>query len=152
MTDTTIDGLAKVKMKKRRSFFFDLLVRLVKEKLLGTAGAAIVLLMFLAGIFANVISPYGVNEIHLKDSLEPPSLQHWLGTDNTGRDMLTRVIFGARVSMIVGLAGSALSVLIATILGITSGYLGGAFDMIVQRFVDAWMCFPALFIVLTVMS
>jgi peptide/nickel transport system permease protein len=146
------ERLAKLKAQTRHSFFVNLIIRLVKEKPLGTVGAVIVLAMLLVGILANVLAPHGVNETDLASAISPPSPQHWLGTDNVGRDLLTRIIFGARVSMIVGLAGAGLSVLISTIIGITSGFLGGTVDLVTQRIVDAWMCFPALFIILTVMS
>ena len=138
--------------EKRHSFAVDLLIRLVKEKPLGTVGGVIVLVMFLTGIFADFIAPYGMNEVHPLDSLFPSSPKYILGTDLIGRDLLSRIIYGARVSLVVGLAGSALCVLVAMVIGIPSGFFGGKFDIVVQRFVDAFMCFPSLFLYLTVMS
>lgn len=137
---------------KRRSFFVELIVRLVKEKPLGTVGAIIVLIMFLVGIFADFLAPYGYNEIDLASRLAAPSSRYLLGTDNLGRDLLSRIIYGARISMIVGLAGATISVAIGTIFGLLSGFFGGKTDLIMQRFVDGWMCFPPLFLYLTVMS
>jgi peptide/nickel transport system permease protein len=137
---------------KRHSFLVGVLIRLVREKPLGTVGAVIVLLLFLTGVFANFIAPHGYNEIKLSDRLIPPSSGHTLGTDHLGRDVLSRVIYGARISMIVGLCGSALMVVISVTMGTFCGFLGGKFDLVVQRFVDAWMCLPGLFIILTVMS
>jgi peptide/nickel transport system permease protein len=93
-----------------------------------------------------------MNEIHLSDGLHPPSTEYFLGTDNLGRDMLSRVIFGARISMIVGLAAGAIAVLIALLIGVPSGYIGGKFDIVVQRFVDGWISFPSLVIFLAVVS
>lgn len=137
---------------KARNFFVDLIVRLVKEKPLGTLGGGIVLVLVLTGIFADVLAPYGYKAYILADKLAPPSARHILGTDNIGRDQLSRIIYGARISLIVGLAGAALDTLVATVIGITSGFAGRKVDIIVQRFVDAWMCFPSLFLYLTVMT
>lgn len=141
-----------VTVKKRRSFLADLFRRFFKEKPLGTIGAIIVLLLFFAGIFADWLAPFGYDEIFVGGKLDPPSGANWLGTDNVGRDMLSRIIFGARISMFVGLGVSALGTAINTIIGLTSGFLGGKTDLIIQRFVDAWMCFPGLFLMLTFMA
>jgi peptide/nickel transport system permease protein len=130
----------------------DLLARLVRQKPLGTVGAVIVLMLLLAGIFANWIAPYGYDEIWVGGKLDPPSAAHWMGTDNVGRDVLSRVVYGARVSMFVGLGVSAIAVALNAIIGLTSGFLGGKTDLVIQRFVDAWMCFPALFLMLTFMA
>lgn len=138
--------------RTRHSLLVDLVIRLVKEKPLGTVGGVIVLILLLVGIFANFLAPYGFNELHLKDVLDPPSGKYILGTDQMGRDLLSRIIYGARISMYVGLGVSAISTLIATIIGLISGWFGGKTDIIMQRFVDAWMSFPPLFIILAVMS
>lgn len=137
---------------KGRSIFVELVVRLVKEKPLGTIGGVIVLMLLITGIFANFLAPFGYNEMNLSARLEGPSTTHWLGADHLGRDMLSRVIYGARVSVIIGMLGSLISVIIAGLIGIISGYAGGKTDTIIQRFVDAWMCIPGLFILLTIMS
>jgi peptide/nickel transport system permease protein len=137
---------------KKRSLLVDLVVTLVKTKPLGTVGGIIVLVMFFTGIFADFLAPYDPAEIHLADTLQAPSAKYVLGTDNMGRDLLSRVIHGARISMIVGLAGSALSVAVGTLLGGISGFVSGKTDTVIQRFVDAFMCFPPIFLMLTVMS
>lgn len=141
-----------VEKRKRRSFLIDVIVRLVKEKPLGTIGAIIVILMLLTGIFANYIAPYEYADMSLANTLLPPSSQHTLGTDQLGRDLLSRVIYGARISMIVSLAGATLTTIIATVIGLFSGFLGGTYDLVIQRFVDGWMCFPPLFLVLSIMA
>jgi len=138
--------------RKRRPLLADLFTRLVKEKPMGTVGGIIVLLMLLTGIFADFLAPYGMNEINLPDRLAPPSTTHILGGDGLGRDQLSRIIYGARISMIVGLGAASLSVVTATIIGIVSGFLGGKTDILSQRFVDAFMCFPPLFLYLTIMA
>lgn len=128
------------------------LIRLVREKPLGAVGLAITVLLLLTGIFADLLAPYGMNEMHTDERLAPPSARFWLGTDNLGRDLLSRVIYGARVSMIVGLAGSAVATVISVGIGMLSGYIGGRFDLIVQRFVDAVMSLPMIIIVAVIMS
>jgi len=141
-----------MKEQKRHSSLVELFIRLAKEKPLGTLGGVIVLALLVVGVFAGLLAPYGMNEIILADRLDPPSANHILGVDQLGRDLLSRIIFGARISMIVGLSGAALSALVSTIIGAMSGFIGGRFDMVVQRFVDAFMCFPPLFLYLTVMA
>ena len=86
------------------------------------------------------------------DRLQGPSIQYLLGNDQLGRDFLSRIIYGALISLTVGLAATALNVLIAVLIGSLSGFLGGKVDLVVQRFVDAWMAFPGLLILLTIMS
>jgi peptide/nickel transport system permease protein len=152
MAEIPMDNIQAVEIRKRRNPFVDFFVRLIKEKPLGTVGLIIVITLFLAGIFSNVIAPYGYNEIILKDRLDGPSIQHLLGCDNLGRDLLSRIIYGARISMIVALAGSAISSSVSFVVGAISGFLGGKYDIVVQRFVDAWMCFPPLVLYLIVMS
>jgi peptide/nickel transport system permease protein len=124
----------------------------VKEKPLGTVGLVITVILLVVGIFAKFIAPYGMNEVGAGPNLAHPSIHFWLGTDNLGRDLLSRIIYGAQISVIVGLVGSALSVVLSTIIGILCGYIGGAFDMIIQRIVDAWMCIPGLILMMLIVS
>ncbi len=153
MTDTETSSLSSdIQQEKTRSMFADLALRLVKEKPLSVLGGVIVLIALFVGIFANTLAPYGMNEIHPADALSPPSLKYPMGTDNLGRDLLSRVMLGARISMIVGLGVPAISVVVSLLLGCTSGYIGGKFDLILQRFVDAWIAFPALIIYLTILG
>jgi len=126
--------------------------RLVKEKPLGTVGAVIVVIMLLTGIFANFLAPYPYDQMHPVDRLQPPSSKYILGTDSIGRDVLSRIIYGARVSMLVGLGATVIATLLGNAIGLFSGYLGGNFDIIVQRFVDAWNCLPGLVVFLLLLS
>lgn len=147
---TTVDmALAE---PKRRPFLVDLFVRLWKEKPLGTIGLAIVLIMLLTGIFADWLAPYPMSKIDLFNTLAPSSAQHWLGTDQMGRDVLSRIIYGARVSVIIGLSASLLSTVVSIIIGALSALIGGIFDLVVQRFVDAFLCIPGMLILLIMMS
>ena len=129
-----------------------LLRRLVKEKPLGAIGGVITLVLLFTGLFADVLAPYGMNETDKLNFLAPPSAQYWLGTDHLGRDMLSRIIFGARVSVVVGLTSSAITVAIAVFIGVLSGYIGGPFDLTVQRVVDAVMALPGLVLLLVIIS
>ena len=145
------NSIGQVAEKKRLSSLFTFVKRLLKEKPLGTVGAAITLLLLLVGIFASFLAPYGMNE-STADLLVGPSATHWFGTDNLGRDILSRVIYGARISVIVGLAASALSVITSTIIGMLSGYLGGIVDLVMQRFVDAVMSIPGIILMMVIIS
>ena len=136
----------KIGERKKHSFLVNFGIRLVKEKPLGTVGGIITLLLLLTGIFADLVAPYGMNETWVGGFLTPPSAKFWLGTDNLGRDMLSRIIYGARISVIVGLAAASLGTIVSAVIGIMSGYIGGKLDLIVQRAVDTWMCLPALII------
>ncbi len=137
---------------KRRGRFADFFLRLWREKPLGTACGMIVLLFIVVAIFADVLAPHDYRKRHLADRLTSSSTQYLLGTDHLGRDLLSRLIVGARISLTVGLAATALNVIVAVLIGGTSGFLGGKPDLVVQRFVDAWMAFPGLLLLLTVMS
>jgi len=149
MTETTVKAPAA---PKKHSLFVDFFKRLVKEKPLGTLGALILLVMLIAALGANFIAPYDPVESALKDRLAPPSVQHWMGTDNLGRDQFTRIIYGARISLYIGLGASLLNVVVATILGLISGYVGGWLDLIVQRFVDLALSIPSLIILITLVG
>lgn len=137
---------------KRKSRLMDGISRLFKEKPLGTVGLFIVLIFLLAAIFANYLAPYPPNQSNVMIKLSPPSSQHVLGTDNLGRDLLSRIIFGARVSLYVGLGASILNVLVAGIIGLLSGFLGGVFDLFVQRIVDIALSVPSLIILITIVG
>ena len=135
-----------------RHFFRDLVKRLFKEKPVGAFGAIVTLLLLLVGIFADLLAPYGMNEINRGSFLVAPSADFLLGTDNLGRDILSRVIFGARISIVVGLTASGIATLGATLIGLISGYLGGKVDMLIQRVVDAVMAIPGLILLLVIMA
>ena len=124
----------------------------IRRKPLGAISAAIVIAMLVMTVFAERIAPYGYDDTVRGARMKPPSAAHWLGTDNLSRDIWSRVVFGARVSITVGFATIALGTLVAAALGISSGYFGGKYDLVVQRVVDAWMSFPYLVIILSVMA
>lgn len=142
------DSSAIKTTRKKKSF----LKRLFTEKPLGAIGAVITMALLITGIFAGSLAPYGMNETRVGPPLSAPSLEHPFGTDNVGRDVLSRVIYGARVSMIIGLAATALGTLVAVTIGMLSGYLGGTFDLVVQRFVDGVLVLPGLILLMVLMS
>jgi peptide/nickel transport system permease protein len=127
-------------------------IRLAWRKPLGTLGALIVLVMLLMAIFAEAIAPFHYNQTNMRDRLKPPSASHILGTDNLGRDIFSRIVYGARISMIVSLSAVLIGITLATAVGTVSGYFGGMLDTLVQRAVDAWMAFPWLVVLLSIMS
>mgnify|MGYP000403801188 CR=1 FL=1 len=152
MSQTTAALAEGLEETRRGSALLRFLGRLCREKPLGAVGGVIVLLMLLTGIFADVIAPYSYDEVHPIDRLSEPSSKYLLGTDGLGRDVLSRIIYGARISMIVGLAATALNTVVSTVIGLTSGYIGGKFDLVVQRFVDGFMSFPSLILLMVLMS
>ena len=126
--------------------------RLFRDKPLGAAGAIICAIFLFCGLFADLLAPYGYNQIDPINRLKPPSLQFPFGTDNLGRDMFSRVLYGAQLSVIIGFCGAALATVVSVVIGVLTGYLGGKFDVVVQRMVDAWMSFPDLVILIVVVS
>lgn len=152
MTTSADEISVAVAERKRHPLLIDLAIRLVREKPLGTIGGAIVLILLLVAVFADALAPYGVTEMTLDARLSPPSATHLLGTDNVGRDLLSRIIYGSRLSLYVGVFSTILAIVISTIVGIVSGYAGGKTDLTIQRLIDGLLCFPPLVIVLTVIA
>jgi peptide/nickel transport system permease protein len=124
----------------------------IRRKPLGSAGGLVLAAMLALTLFAERAAPYDYDEADVFSRLRAPSAAHWLGTDNLGRDLLSRVIYGARVSMAVGFGGVAVGLLLGTAVGLASGYFGGRLDLAIQRVVDAFMCFPLLLVALTIMA
>ena len=137
---------------KRRSKMAEFFLRLVREKPLGTTCGIIILLLIIVAIFAEAVAPYPYRETHLEDRLTGSSFRFLLGTDYAGRDLLSRIIHGARISLSVGLSATAIDVLVGLLIGGATGFIGGKWDLVVQRFVDVWMTFPGLLLLLTIMS
>jgi len=123
-----------------------------KRKPIGAASGLIVIAMLVMTLFAESIAPYGYDEAVRGARMKPPSAAHWLGTDNLSRDIWSRIVFGARISITIGFATIFLGTAAAAALGVSSGYFGGKYDLVVQRIVDAWMSFPYLVIILSVMA
>lgn len=119
---------------------------------LALTGSGIVLLLFFVSLFAPWFAPYDPGQIDLKNVLMPPSMDHWLGTDQLGRDVLSRMIWGARISLKVGFVATGVAIVIGTLLGAVAGYYGGWVDAVIMRFVDIMLCFPTFFLILAVIA
>jgi len=118
----------------------------------GLVGGLVVALILAVGTLAPAIAPYSYSTQSLLARLERPSAAHWLGTDGFGRDILTRVIWGGRVSLEIGLLATGLSVIVGTVLGGIAAYFSGAVDTAIMRVADVFMAIPALFLILVVVA
>ena len=116
------------------------------------AGVLVILLLFAASIFAPLITPYHPGTIDAYHVLLPPSADHWFGTDELGRDVFTRMIYGARISLKVGFVAVGIAVVIGTVVGLLAGFYGGWTDSILMRLVDIMLCFPTFFLILAVIA
>ena len=124
---------------------------IIKQNKLAFFSLIMIILIILCAVFANVICRYNPYTQSLKDRLLAPSFAHPLGTDELGRDTLTRIIFGARISLTIGLIPTLISMFIGTILGLVAGYFGGKIDFIIMRFADIMLAFPSLLLAMVVM-
>jgi len=124
----------------------------VRRQPLGTAGLVIVLIMFAAGAMAGWIAPYDPEANDFAAMMEAPSWAHLLGTDQLGRDIFSRLVFGARTALLVGFSSAVVGGLIGLVLGVTSAYFGGWFDLVFQRVLDVLMAFPLIILALAVVS
>jgi peptide/nickel transport system permease protein len=115
-------------------------------------GGAIVLAWLFIAAFAPFVAPYDPIKVNVADSLSPPGPAHWLGTDDLGRDVLSRVMWGSRVSLSVGVISVSIGLLVGTSLGLAAGYLGGKFDLLIMRGIDALLAFPALILAIAITS
>ncbi|MEI6136180.1 MAG: ABC transporter permease [Chloroflexota bacterium] len=129
-----------------------ILRRFVRRQPIGTFGAIIVVVLVLTAVFAGFIAPYDPLAQAQKQALQSPSAAHLAGTDQFGRDMLSRLIYGARVSLYVGVGSVIMSVIPATIIGIMSAYFGGIFDYLVGRLTDAIQAIPPVILLIVMMS
>jgi peptide/nickel transport system permease protein len=124
---------------------------LYRNKLM-LAGSGLVLLLLFISLLAPWLAPYDPGQIDLTNVLASPSLQHLFGTDQLGRDVLSRMIWGARISLKVGFVATGVAIIIGTILGAVAGYYGGWVDSVIMRFVDIMLCFPTFFLILAVIA
>ena len=128
------------------------LIDLIRRQPLASTGGLVVLIMIFAAIFANFLTPYDPEAASWVNQLTPPSAEFWLGTDAFGRDILTRIIYGARTALFVGFTAAFVGATGGLILGVSSAYFGGRFDIICQRLVDIVMAFPLIVLALAVVA
>jgi len=123
-----------------------------RKRPLGAAGAVIVVVMILAAVFADLIAPYNPLATDYGAMLSAPDAHHWLGTDEFGRDVLTRIIYGARTALFVGFASAFIGATIGLVIGVASAYFSGWLDLLIQRIVDVFMSFPLIILALAVVA
>ena len=119
---------------------------------LAVIGLVIFAVILLTAIFAPLLTPYDPNKINLRDMLQPPSWEHWFGTDRTGRDLFSRVLYGGRISILVGLGSAVLAAIVGVLIGVYTGYVGGWLDGLALRISDIFMSFPQIILVLLLVS
>jgi len=124
------------------------LLRAVARHRLASVGLVIIATLIIVAVFAPVLAPYSPFQQDLYHVLAPPSRLHLLGTDNLGRDLLSRLLYGARVSLFVGIVSSLVSAVIGVVIGLIAGFRGGMVDAIIMRITDAFLCFPPLIFIL----
>ena len=139
-------------MNFKHSYIHAVFWQNLKRNKLAMAGGFVVGLLFVVSVLAPLLVPYDPNGINAWQVLSPPSWQHWFGTDELGRDVLSRVIYGARISLKVGFVAVGIAVAIGTLVGLVSGYYSGIIDTALMRFVDIMLCFPAFFLILAVIA
>lgn len=127
-------------------------LRFVSAQPLGAAGLLIILVMAISAIFADALAPYDPEAIDFGSMLSPPSAAHLLGTDAFGRDILTRLLYGARTALSIGFLSSFVGCTLGGILGVASAYFGGRVDLVLQRFVDVVLCFPIIVLALVMVA
>ena len=137
---------------RRRPSSLNVVIGLAKRKPLGAIGAILVIGLLFIAIFAPYVAPYDPYQIYADNVLTPPDRTFLLGTDELGRDVLSRIIFGARISLYVGFLCIATGITLGAFVGVISAYYGGTFDLVVQRIIDAIMAFPGLILALAIMA
>lgn len=128
------------------------MVRRFRRHKLAMAGLVTLIILALLALAAPIVAPIDPIKTNLSEALQGPSAKHWLGTDPVGRDVWSRVVYAARVSLSVGLVSVGISLIITLILGTISGYYGGAVDMIIMRITDVVMCIPTLILIISAVS
>ena len=147
----SITGVELEEPAKSQSWLISVL-DLTRRQPLGAAGALIVIGMIFMAIFADFLAPFDPVVNNFEMMHVAPSAEHWFGTDQFGRDVLSRIIFGARTAMLVGFVSAFIGATLGLVLGVASAYFGGVFDLIFQRIMDVFMAFPLIIMALAVVS
>ncbi len=148
--DYTLDANLQAQLGEAETFS-TAIKRLWRENKLAAASAVVIALFILAAIFAPLLTPYSFDEMDLLNRLAPPSGEHLLGTDEAGRDVFTRMLYGARISLLVGIVPTVISMLAGAVLGIIAGYNGGKTDAVIMRLADIMLAFPSMFLAMVIM-
>jgi len=149
-TETTVD--AELDEAPEKKPWSTVAMTLTRKYPLGAGGALVVVIMVILAVFAEFLSPYDPEANAFEFMLTPPGAQFWLGTDQFGRDILTRIIFGARTALFVGFSCAIIGACIGLVLGVGSAYFGGRVDLFFQRVMDVFMAFPLIIMALAVVS
>ncbi|HET6421214.1 MAG TPA: oligopeptide ABC transporter permease [Geobacteraceae bacterium] len=139
-------------MSLKNSYFREIYWRRFTGNRFAVAGGIVVILLFIVSFLAPHITPYDPATIDAYHVLLPPSAAHWMGTDELGRDVFTRVVYGARISLLVGFVAVGIYIVIGTLIGLVSGFYGHWVDSALMRFVDIMLCFPTFFLILAVIA
>lgn len=139
-------------MSLKTSFIAAVFWPRLRSNRMAMGGLVVVLLLFIISLLAPFLTPYDPSAINAWDVLQPPSWKHWFGTDELGRDVLTRVLYGARISLKVGFVAIGIAVLLGSAVGLIAGYYGGWVDSLLMRCVDIMLCFPSFFLILAVIA
>ncbi len=131
--------------------FGDLIRRMARENKIAAASFFMIVVLFLAAALAPLLTPYEENEMDLLHRLSAPSAEHLLGTDEGGRDVLTRLLYGARVSLLIGVIPALLSLILGALLGVAAGYRGGWTDTVIMRLADVTLAFPSMLLAMVIM-
>ncbi len=135
-----------------RAPWFSAVWRFCRENPLGAAGAVVVFLMIFMAVFADFVTVYDPTRNNFGAMLEPPSATYWLGTDQYGRDLYARIVYGARTALLVGFVSAFVGATLGLVLGVASAYFGGRIDLVFQRIMDVLMAFPLVILALAVVS
>jgi len=152
MTAADIGVGAELDELRSRKTALGTLCDLIRKQPLGAFGAAVVLLMVVMAVFAPFLTNYDPVENNFAHMLLAPNAEYWLGTDQFGRDILTRIIYGARTALLVGVVSAFVGATTGLVLGVASAYFGGTFDLLFMRFIDVFMAFPGLIMALAIVS
>lgn len=149
MATKAAENIKRPRSSRRRR---ERLLHMILTHKIAIVGMAIIIGMILMAVFAPYLAPHDPNDQDLYHVLEGPSAKHLLGTDDVGRDLLSRVIYGARISLFIGIVSTFLSALLGCTLGLISGYKGGIADMVIMRITDTFMCLPVMVMLLVIVA
>ncbi len=150
VTPRTVDELTQAQAQRAR--WTSAVRDFVRQRPLGAIGALIVVVMVVTAATAGILAPYDPLETDYAAMLGAPDARHWLGTDAFGRDVLSRVIYGSRTALMVGLGASLIGTVFGAVIGVSSAYFGGRVDLVVQRVMDVFFAFPVIILALAVVA